>query len=244
MLRLGWTLLWTLVLAILWFAGSPVARLFRRWRGWRSFVFRNWARACLRGIGAHVTVRGAPPRTAGYLVTNHLSYVDVIALAAHVDGVFLSMAEIARWPFLGRMARSFGTLFIERDKKRTLPDVIDALESALARGEIVIFFPEGTNTHGDAVHPFRPALFEPAASRDRAVAYATLRYATHPPDPPASRAVSWVDTPLFAHATQLLALRRIDVEIVFGAEPVRARNRKALADELRRRVASAFVPME
>lgn len=244
LLRSSWLAVSTVALALLWFFGVPFARLLGRWRAWRSFVFRRWARACLFGSGARVTVRGTPPRAPGYLVTNHLSYVDIGVLAAHVDGVFLSMAELVRWPFLGFMARSFGTLFIERAKKRSLPAVKEALEAALARGELVIFFPEGTNSHGDRVHAFRPSLLDAAARADRPVSYATLRYATRWPNPPASQSVCWVHTPLVQHALQLLAMRGFDVELVFGAEPVRARDRKQLADALHARVSESFVPME
>lgn len=247
-LRVAWRLpailVGTLLLAVLWFSTLPIAaRSERRRSAWRGFVFRSWARWCLACSGVRITICGKPPTPPCFLVTNHVGYIDILMIAAHVDCVFLSMSEIGGWPFLGLMARSFGTLFIDRSKKRELPDVNRELRAVVERGEVLVLFPEGTNSHGDRVHPFRPSLLEAAVVGHHPVAFATLHYATAPADIPARDSVCFVDTTLPRHALRFLSLERVDATLSFGDVPVRGTDRKALALELERRVAARFTPM-
>ena len=60
---------------------------------------RHWGRACLAVLGCRVTVRGAPAAAPCLLVSNHISYVDILVLAAYSPARFVSKAEIADWPW-------------------------------------------------------------------------------------------------------------------------------------------------
>ena len=51
--------------------------------------------------------RGVPP-AAGVLACNHLSYLDVIMLAAAQPMVFVAKSEIQHWPVFGWLARWAG----------------------------------------------------------------------------------------------------------------------------------------
>lgn len=247
-MRIAWRLpaivAGTGMLVLLWLAALPfIASAPSRRRAWRGLLFRNWARGCLRCVGARVRVSGSPPASPCFLVTNHFGYIDIAVIASRVNCVFLSDTNVRDVPLLGRMARSFGTVYIERKKKRDLPAVTRALRDALDSGEIVVLFPEGTNSCGDRVHRFHPALIQAAVERGDPVAWATLRYATGPSDPPASRSVPWLETPIVEHVLGFLALERIDATLIFGSGTVRGTDRKALAHELERRVAAQFEPM-
>jgi 1-acyl-sn-glycerol-3-phosphate acyltransferase len=80
------------------------------------------------------------------LVANHLSYLDVITLWCATDGVFVAKSEVASWPLVGALGRVAQTLFVDRGRKRDVPRVIGAMQRALAAGESVILFGEGTST--------------------------------------------------------------------------------------------------
>jgi 1-acyl-sn-glycerol-3-phosphate acyltransferase len=234
----------TAVLAIVWFvrkafAGKDPARR----RALRGRVFGAWSRWCLRCVGVHLRIVGEPPAAPCLLVSNHLGYVDILVIASQVNGVFLSSDDVARIPLIGLMAREFGTLFVDRSQKREIPRVTRALADALESGEIVVLFPEGTNSRGDRVHRFHASFLAVAAERGAPVAWVTLRHATGPSDPPASSSVCWVDDPGLRHALGFLSLERIESTLVFGAGTVTGNDRKKLARELEARVAAAFEPM-
>jgi 1-acyl-sn-glycerol-3-phosphate acyltransferase len=232
------------VLALVWFiALAFCAGNAERRRRLRGYVFSRWARACLAAFNVHVTVRGAPPKPPCFLVSNHLCYLDILVLASQMNVVFVSMAELVRWPFIGMMASSFGTVYIDRKKKRDIPAVNKSMEEFLEQGFIVALFPEGTSSRGESVAPFRPSLLEPAAHSHRPVACATLRYETGPRDLPASQRVCWVKSPFVVHFLRLLTLDRIDSTLIFHEERIEHGDRKLLAERLHAEVQSRFEPL-
>lgn len=216
-----------------------------RRRRWRDAVFSAWARVSLACSGVRVEVRGVPPRGPCFLVANHLVYLDIWVLAAKTSAVFVAESGIERWPFFGFMARKLSIIFIDRKNKRTIPVVNRRINEMLARGNVLVVFPEGTNGDGKSLLPFRSSLLEPAARGGFPVHWASISYRTRAPDPPASQVVVWkkgVRLPF--HARKLLLLDRIDATLTFGEEEVRGNDRKALATELQRRVGGGFAPLD
>ncbi len=236
-----------IAVTLAWSAVWAVGRLFhpgaRRARDWRVRIFRNWARGMLRAARVRVTVEGAVPREPCLLVTNHVGYADILVLASVVDGVFVSMREVRNWPVVGFMAARMGTIFLDRARKRALPGVIAAMEAALARGDVVVLFPEGGNSDGSAVRPFRPSLLDAPARLDVPLAWGALHYAVLPGDPPASRSICWFDEPFPRQAARFLALEEIHATLRFGDGRLRGTDRKELAAELHARVTAAFRPI-
>ena len=234
----------TLLLALTWFvtwpvsACVPVAR-----RRMRHVTMTGWGRWSLWCFAIRLERRGTLPKRGVLLVANHTSYVDIFVLAASADVVFVSMRELLAWPFFGAMARSLGTVFLDRERKREIVSANRDMATWIARGYTVVLFPEGENSHGHAVQRFRPSLLEPAASAGIDVACATIHYATLAGDVPASRAVAWVREPFLAHACRLASRERIIARITFHPELERCADRKELARRLHARVSSAFVPL-
>ena len=64
----------------------------------RHVVFQTWSRFMLLILGARVTVTGEPPDRPFFLVSNHLSYLDIPVLASRIPGVFVAKKEIRSWP--------------------------------------------------------------------------------------------------------------------------------------------------
>jgi 1-acyl-sn-glycerol-3-phosphate acyltransferase len=190
-----------------------------------------------------VTV-GDPPRPPFFLVTNHLSYVDIIAYAACLGCVFISRGDVADWPGIGSLARGVGTIFINREKLQDIPRVIGEINQALNEGLGVVLFPEGGSGAGDRVLPFHPSLLDPAAKANYPVSYAAISYLTGPDEPPAYLAINWWEDVTFAqHARELLKLSRFEAVITFGSHAIRSDDRKALAKSLWSAVNDQFVPM-
>ncbi len=214
------------------------------WRSIRSRIVRRWGRACLAVLGCRVTVHGEPPADPCLLVSNHLSYVDIVVLAARSPGRFVAKAEIRDWPVVGRMCRTADILFVDRGRRRDVTRVGRQIAEALRAGDRILLFPEGTSTPGDSVATLKPSLLAPAAAGKHPVHWAVLRYRTPADEAPAFLSVAWWgDMPLFPHAPELLMLRRMDAELTFGAEACRLGDRKELARRLQEQMTAAFRPM-
>jgi 1-acyl-sn-glycerol-3-phosphate acyltransferase len=253
-LRARWRQLWRtaavgLVTAVVYsLTGLGAALLRRRPRRRSAFqhaLFRHWSRLLLRALGGRLTVQGPPPSTPYLLVSNHLSWVDILTLGACVGGVFVARADLDGWPLVGAICRVVDTLFIDRASKRDLLRVAGLAERRLAAGGGVIFFVEGTTGHGDRILPFKPSLLEVAAQTRTPVHYATLAYRTPAGEPPASQAVSWWgDAPFIPHAARLASLPGFEARVTFGAEPVIDGDRKQLAAHLREAMEAIFEPTD
>jgi 1-acyl-sn-glycerol-3-phosphate acyltransferase len=248
-LRLVWrgsrlvlaTLTAYLLLEIGWLVLALLPERAARRRGWRRRIKRRWSRALCRAMAVRVEVVGEPPRQPCLLVSNHLSYLDIPVLAGLVDTVFVSKAEVARWPVVGLLATRADTIYVDRERKRRLPEVNARIRQVLEDGDGVVVFPEGTSTGGDGVLPFRPSLLAPAAELGLEVRCARLCYATGPGDPPASESVCWWrDMPFGPHVLGLLRLSGIQARVFFPPEAVRASDRKELAERLWRCVSGAI----
>jgi 1-acyl-sn-glycerol-3-phosphate acyltransferase len=233
----------TFILYAGWGAGALLALPFDRARyRWRCLIFRSWARATARLLGIRIEVRGTPPRPPFFLVSNHLSYVDIIVFASAIECVFIAKQDVSRWPVLGLMCRSMGTIFIDREKRKDVTRVNGLIEKTLASGRGVVLFAEGTSTEGATVRQFKPALLEQAAALRLPVSCAALSYSTPTGEPPAHLSVCWWGDMTFPdHLFALLGLPWFRATLVFGPRSIREADRKRLAIRLREAVEEQFV---
>ena len=243
-LRLSASAGWTLVLFAVWALLAPLALVAGALWRWRACIRQVWSRGMCRILGVRLAVEGRPPAGGCLLVANHLSYLDVVVLGALCPCAFVAKREVAGWPVIGFVARAMGTLFVERERKRSLADLNRVLARRLARGETLVLFPEGTSSPGERVLPFRPALLAPAVELGAPVAYAALAYATPPGAPPAAEAVCWWGDMTFgAHVLALVRLAHVEAGVRFGSEPLTAPDRKVLAARLHGAVAARLQPL-
>jgi 1-acyl-sn-glycerol-3-phosphate acyltransferase len=130
--------------------------------GLRRVFVRWWARGLLTALGVQLHMAGLSPLRPGLIVANHVSWLDVIALAAAQPAAFVCKSEIANWPGIGWLLKRAGTIFIRRGSFRDVWRVNLEIRARLAGHEIAAAFPEGTTSDGSDVAAFRPALFQPA----------------------------------------------------------------------------------
>jgi len=211
---------------------------------WRQVAFANWTHSFVWLSGMKIEVIGTPPDSPFFLVSNHLSYVDIAAIRAVVKGVFVAKGEIQSWFLAGRLVRDMGNIFIDRANRRDIPragqDIIDRLNA----GEGVVVFPEGTSTKGEEVLPFNSSFFEFAARSDVPVSYVAVSYRTPKGEMPASSAVCWwEDISFVAHMFRLFSVRSYTAVLNFGDAPILHTDRKVLANELHTKITEAFVPV-
>lgn len=141
----------------------------------RAEWLHNAARTILRRVGTEVIAEGAPP-PQGLVVSNHLSYMDVLVYASVLPCLFVSKREVRDWPVMGGLASMAGTIYIERERSADNRSASGLIEQALTAQVPVVLFPEGTSTDGGALLPFRSPFFEPAIRTHIEVTAAAIGY--------------------------------------------------------------------
>lgn len=236
---------WTAICYLAWLPIAVVALLSGDWsRRWNELAVRVWTGGLVAALGMEVDVIGTPPAKPFFLVSNHLSYLDILVLGARLGPTFISKHELASWPVLGHLARVTGVIFVNRDRKRDAVRVLDDIDRAVERGAGVVLFPEGTSTKGDRIYPLKTALLEWAARRRYPVHTVSLRYATDDPAVSAADQVCWWGDAQFApHFLNLLAIPQVRATLSFAPEPVVDGDRTALAARLRLSLEGTFTPL-
>jgi 1-acyl-sn-glycerol-3-phosphate acyltransferase len=219
----------------------PWPRLRRRGR---NLLYHAWSRACIRILGGRLRVEGTPPEAPFFLVSNHLSYLDIIVLASCLDVFFVAKLEIRGWPLFGLLSRTVGTIFVDRELRRDVVRVNALIERVLEQGYGVALFPEGTSTQGCEVADFRTALLDYPARRGMPVHAVALGYRTPVGELPANLALCWWgDAPFLPHAMRFLGVESFEATVRFSPRTVAGSDRKALAEAARGAVIEVFEPV-
>ncbi|WP_428240527.1 lysophospholipid acyltransferase family protein [Gynuella sp.] len=222
-----WCLLGLLlsITTVPWLAETSILKL----AGW-------WHRNLLRILRVRVRVVGTPGALSGLMVSNHISWLDIIVLGSRFHTYFVSKAEVAKWPVVGTLARSAGTLFLPRGGDQSAA-ISRAMADRVSKGSYVLFFPEGTTYAGTEVHRFHPRLFAAAIESGVPVLPVALFYLHEPQPHPTVPYLG--DQSLAANLWGLLQTPAIDVVIQVGhAIPAAAKQRKELAQEAQQQVTS------
>ena len=156
---LGWTritlrasglvlgLLLTVPLHYLW-------RLFRIGSPWPK-IFLGWA---ARVAGARVERVGVPLRRDVFYISNHLSWIDILAIAGQSGTAFVAKEEIRGAPVVGWLSTLNSTVFVKRENRLGVAEQINQLRDALEDNWSVTVFPEGTTTDGKSLLPFKTPM--------------------------------------------------------------------------------------
>jgi 1-acyl-sn-glycerol-3-phosphate acyltransferase len=135
-----------------------------------------FSRHLLQALGLRVVTRGEAQAGPVLLAANHVSWLDILAVDASQPARFVSKADIRRWPVIGWMVANGGTLFIERERKRDAMRVVHQVAEALAAGDVIAMFPEGTTSDGTALLPFHANLLQAAVATGTPVQPVALRF--------------------------------------------------------------------
>ena len=175
-------------------------------------------------------VSGPVPKN-GLLVSNHLSYLDILVISAVTPAVFVSKADVRRWPVFGLLAALGGTVFVNRERRTQVGAVNREIQDALKEGALVVLFPEGTSSNGETVLPFKSSLLQPATASEQPLAAGWLHYAIDDGDA-GGEVCYWGDHTFFPHLLNLLGKRTVRATVRFGQIRKRSTDRKELARQL------------
>ena len=189
----------------------------------------GWCRRIVEALGIECRVMGRMP-ASGAVVSNHLSYLDIVLYSAVRPFVMVSKKEVRSWPLLGWLTAQAGTVYVERGGGPARHAEVNAwMAEAYATGLPVLFFPEGTTTDGNAVLPFRRGLFHSVLNRGVALRTAALRYAVEEGSLEED-VCYWGDMEFAPHLFKFLGLDGVRAEIAFGDEVEAREDRFILAE--------------
>ena len=246
--------------SLLWFVSGGAARKMQK------KVARMWVRG-LRGIvGIRLAEIGMPPRPPYFVVFNHLSWADYIAVNVLLDACCVLQAEDETLPFVGTLMTCLEPFFIKRQRKEDAERVIPLMTKAIREGKNVMMAPEGVVGPGREVRYFHAALFESAIITKRPVHYFSITYRTPQGCPPASRVALFGPDPCFRtpegkipdselaawgpersfvlHLLRLLALPWHEIIFRYAPDPIIGTERRQLAKDCQAAVQAIFTPVE
>lgn len=212
---------------------------------WKLFGARSiWPQLYLayaaRCAGLRVRIEGTPLRENVLFVSNHVSWLDVLAVGGATGAAFVSRDDVEGWPLVGWIAGLNDTIYVARHARREVHGQADRLRQTLAAGRAVALFPEGTTEGGHVVLPFRPSLlaslFPPLARVE--VQPVAIDYG------PLAAEIAWVGAePAGTNAKRVLSRAgTIPVTLRFlePVDPHDAGDRKSLAARARGEVVTAL----
>lgn len=124
--------------------GSSMPRLFLGYATWVA--------------GARVRTIGKPLRRDVVFLANHVSWIDIPAIAGRTGSAFVSKAELREAPVVGWLSTLNRTIFVAREDRMGVAEQIERLREALADVWAVTIFPESTVNDGRSLLPFKPSL--------------------------------------------------------------------------------------
>jgi lyso-ornithine lipid O-acyltransferase len=205
----------------------------------------GWCRRIVGALGFECRVEGELP-VGGAVVSNHLSYLDILLYSSVRPFVMVAKTEVRRWPLLGWLTAQAGTVYVERGGgPKTYAGVNAAMAEAYRSGLPVLFFPEGTTTDGASVLAFRRGLFHSVLGNGVGLRTAALRYSLE--DEPVNRGATvgddvcwWGDMTFGPHMFRFLGLKGLRARVRFGDVVVERTDRFVLSETAQGRVAKMY----
>jgi 1-acyl-sn-glycerol-3-phosphate acyltransferase len=200
----------------------------------------DWSMKMVRHLGVALEVRGSPHPSAKLVVGNHVSWLDIIAINSVMPSRFVSKAEVANWPVVGRLVTAAGTLYLVRERRRDAMRVLGIMAQALRDGDTVAVFPEGTTGPGGHIMPFHANLLQAAIDAPAPIQPVVIAYRErgHTVSPSAAYVG---ETGLLESLWMTVTARQLVVRVDFlDARTVAHADRRMLADQLHQDMSTAL----
>ncbi|QHS51478.1 1-acyl-sn-glycerol-3-phosphate acyltransferase [Edaphobacter sp. 12200R-103] len=205
---------------------------------WR---IHRYCKRILRALGVSWSAEGAPIAT-GAIISNHLSYLDILVFAAAHPFIMVAKSEVRGWPGIGWLTRKAGTVYVVRGGgPATYPAVNRAMAEAYRCGFPVLFFPEGTTTDGSEILPFRRGLFHSVLNEGVELQAAALHYASGDPSVSVANDVCWWgDALLLPHIWRLAQSSGVQASLRFGTALSEREDRFVLSQSARQEIVAMY----
>ncbi len=202
----------------------------------RDDAVRGWSLQMLKILGIRLVVEGQARPGAKLVVSNHVSWLDIVAINSVIPSRFVSKAEVSHWPLVGAMVSAAGTLYLQRERRRDAMRVLGLMSQALRDGYTVAVFPEGTTGDGHQLLHFHANMLQSAIDAKTPVQPVALRYSE--PGHDVSPSMAFVgDTTLMQSLWQVITARGLVVQLrILPLQAANHADRRALAETLRHQI--------
>jgi len=144
-------------------------------------LIQYWAKRLLRILKIKITLNGEAlkllSKDSYLIVSNHISWLDIPVIFSLKPVTFISASDVKTWPIIGMLAKISGAIFVDRNRKSNLPDVIQAMNHHfLNEKQSICIFPEGITSNGYQVLPFKSSLFQSAFESDKLLLPLSIKY--------------------------------------------------------------------
>jgi 1-acyl-sn-glycerol-3-phosphate acyltransferase len=240
--------LWRAFLVVAYFSYAAVELAIQRpkTRPERAAWLSRFTGRIMRAMEVSYSVNGPIPHS-GAVISNHLTFLDIMLHSAIHPVVFVSKIELRSTPLLGWMSMMSGTVYVARGRGGSASLAAEGMAKGFRDGLPVVFFPEGTTGTGDEVAmSFRSGLLAQAIDAGAPVIPAFITYALCARDLAAGKTlrldVHWgPEVGLLAQIWRFLSLHQIHATVQFADTPIAfspeaVANRKIAANEAREAV--------
>ena len=196
----------------------------------RREIKRAWSRKILAILAVRLELAGPWPTTSGLILSNHVSWLDILAINTARPAAFIAKSEVRHWPLVGWLSARNETVFLRRGSHGHARLVNAEIDALLTADVDVAVFPEGTTTDGTHLLNFHAALLQPAIETGRPILPVAISY--HDASGRHTTAPSFVgEITLIQCLLQILACRTLTVRLT-PATPIATmgRARRELAN--------------
>jgi len=202
-----------------------------------------WPRLFLGGMarlaGVRATMQGKLRHKGAILLANHVSWIDILAIAGATGTAFVAHDGLASVPLLRWLCSLNDTVFVARHDRKSVARQVAQVREAIRDTGALTIFPEGTTSDGTGLLPFKSSLLsalDPLA-QGIAVQPVWLDYGAEAQD------IAWVGgEPGLANFLRILARPqplRLDIHLLPPLAGEALANRKAIAASAREAILSA-----
>ncbi len=203
-------------------------------------LIQYWAKRLLRILRIKITLTGEVlkflSKDTYLIVSNHISWLDIPVIFSLKPITFVSASEVKTWPIIGILAKISGAIFVDRNRKSSLVEVIQAMNHHFKNEkQSICIFPEGITSNGYQVLPFKSNLFQSAFESNKLLLPLSIKYKEN--NILTNRTSFHGSTTLFQSFKRVAKSNLIEVIVDIGHPVKPAQSRKDLSLKLQEAIA-------
>ena len=158
--------------------------------------------------------------SSSIIVSNHWGYLDSLILMAFSSCLVISNVDVEKMPIVGKIMMSMGFVFVDRNRNKTIPYIIEKATDIIKHTNVnIAFFPEGATGDGFKLNRFKSSFFELAYTTKGNVVPVVIRVKSINGKVPNKYTINQVvfhntSESIIKHILKLLQLKSIEISVV------------------------------